>query len=251
MCDTTSYRSHRAADLRERIGMFLVFAGLLLTVTLDPRFVLVMAVGVFGPHVARVFDRAGEPDEFRAEILRRAGNRSYLVVCAVLIAVIAVRSSGGSLVGSDLPLQADVLLVIALLVFYLTYLLEFWGARDGSIRVCLAFGLLALTQSSVVLVRRGFGNPWWASVVELLGIVVVYFVPIWTIRRWPRASGAVLSLWGAVVTVALLFRAGGAETQFVSIWKLAYLPLWLCLPFLVCGIDLLRSEWGVGGGKRR
>lgn len=231
--------------------MFIVFAGLLLTVALDPRFVLLIAVGVLGPHVVRTFDRAGEPDEFRTEILRRAGNRSYLVVCAVLVAVIAVRSSGGSLVGSDLSLQADVLLVTALLVFYLSYLLQFWGAQDGSIRVFLAFGLLALIQSGVVFARRGFGGPWWASVVELLGIVVIYFTPVLTIRRWPRVSGAILSLWGAAVAGVLLLRIGDSESEFVSAWKLAYLPLWICLPFLVCGIELLRSEWGARGGGRR
>jgi hypothetical protein len=251
MCTNTSSRLNRVADLRERIGMFVVFVGLLLTVTLDPRFVLIIAIGVLGPHVVRALDRTGEPDEFRAEILRRSGFRSYLVVCAVLIAVIAVSSSGGSLAGSDLPLQADVLLVTALLVFYLSYLLEFWGARDGSIRVFLAFGLLAFIQSGVVLTQRGSVSLWWASVVELLGIVVIYFIPVLTIRRWPRVSGVILTLWGVVTFAALLTRFDNTKSVFVSAWKLAYLPLWICLPFLVCGIDLIRSEWCARGDGRR
>jgi hypothetical protein len=242
MFDSQSKTQNNSTDRWERLGMILVFTGLLLAHSLDPRFMAIMAIGVFGPLVLRCFPLLDYPDEFRLDVLRRAGHQSYVVVCSILASVVVARSRGGSLVGSDMSFQADVLLLVAMFVFYLNYSLGFWGVRVGAIRICKTIGVLLVTQSMIVMVRRGLGDPWWVNILEPVAIAVLFFLPAFSIRRWPRASGRVMVILGLISAIAYLLWSYKMRSDYVSVWKLAYIPLWLCLPYLVCGFNLLRVE---------
>jgi O-antigen ligase len=72
----------------------LVVAGLILGTTVDMAWMLLFAMGVFGPVLLREFGILRDRDEFQREAAFRAGYRAYLIGGAFLAGVLIAKSRG-------------------------------------------------------------------------------------------------------------------------------------------------------------
>jgi hypothetical protein len=206
----------------------LVIAGLVLGATVDMAWMILFALGAFGPALLREIGVLGDQDEFQREATRGAGHHAYLAGGLFLTAAILGTSWGRRDLDHD-RISASVALAVLVMVYLLGYLTRFWGPRRAAFRILIAFGTFWL--AFVVLGHRG---------VELLAespVAAPFFLLAFASLRWPRASGALLL--ATAFAASVFFRLDRALRGDAS--ALVVL-LVLVLPLVAAGIALLRAE---------
>jgi len=207
----------------------LVTAGLILGAAVDMAWLILFALGVFGPVVLREVGLLKDRDEFQRQAAFRAGYRAYLVGGVFLAGVTIARSWGyANLEHDQFPVHP--FLTVMVMVYFLSYLTDYWGARKAAFRILLAFGFLWLVFV-VLAAERVIGL--------LMGSLVVlpFFVLAITCRFWPRISG------GLLVALSLfafyffhLYRILSGNMGAFGVILVLFLPL------LYSGIALLREK---------
>ena len=132
---------------------------------------------------------------------------------------------------SELALSVSMVLILLVVVWLLSALFGYWGAKRATSRILLAFGsfwlafvvLSHLTEPAVLLVEALVTAP--------------FFVLAWTVRLWPRSTGVALVLVGVFVFFA--FDMYEAFSSRLNAWPVI---LTMFLPLMACGLGLL----GVG-----
>jgi hypothetical protein len=206
-------------------SVLLVAAGLVLGAAVDMAWLCLFALGVFGPPLLRLAGLLRDQDEFQREAARRAGHHAYLAGGLFLVVMVIVRSWGVRNLEQD-RVPAAAALVVLLVVYLLSYLTSFWGARKAAMRILLVFGLFWL--GFVVLENRGVALLMQSLVpLPLLALALLS-------RWWPRTSGAVLL--GLGVFAGFFFKLeralSGSEGALIVI-------LLLVVPVLFAAIALL------------
>ncbi len=208
-------------------GLFVV-AGAVLAATVDMAFLMVFGVGAFGPGALREMGILKDQDEFQREASRASGYRAYLAAGLFLSVWLAVAQRGTANLDSELALSMGGLLILLVVVWLLSTLLTYWGARRAVSRVLLIFG-------SFWLVFTGLSH--LTQPVTLLleaRLAVPFFVLAWTARRWPRITGALLVLVALYVFFA--FDLYESFTTRMNAWPVL---LTTVLPLGACGLTLL------------
>lgn len=234
--------SPRTTAQWDLITVLLSFSGLLLTDLFGSRYLIVVALGVFAPLLLRLLAILPDEDEFRLHSLQQAGLLSFLATSFVLLICILLVEPSASLQGGDFPVQADALLALALIVFFLSYFLRYWSAALGSLRIFRIFCAYGLIQTVARYALPGSGASLWAIAVQVCVILVVFGLPTLTVRRWPRQSGITLVVLGLLSGFAYTRTPAWALTHHGQHWKNAYPLLLLCLPYVACGLALLRQS---------
>jgi hypothetical protein len=130
-------------------------------------------------------------------------------------------------------------LILLVVVWLLSALLTYWGARRAVSRILLVFG-------SFWLVFVGFSHPTEPATLLLEArLAVPFFVLAWTARRWPRATGVLLVLMALYVFFA--FDLYESFTTRMNAWPVL---LTTFLPLAACGLTLLGVGVGAGAGAR-
>jgi peptidoglycan/LPS O-acetylase OafA/YrhL len=119
-------------------------------------------------------------------------------------------------------------LILLVVVWLLSALLTYWGARRAVSRILLAFG-------SFWLVFTGLSHATEPVAVLLEArLAAPFFVLAWTARRWPRSTGALLVLVALYVFFA--FDLYQSFTTRMDAWPVL---LTTFLPLTACGLALL------------
>ena len=209
----------------------LVVAGFSLA-SLSWWFVLLAALGTFGPGILRELGWLRDKDEFQIQAARRAGYHAFLACGLMAFVLVAFLRSGERSV-QDAEEFPTLFLAVLWFSWFLSSLVDFWGPQKMAIRILTAFGSAWLIFSIV----SNLGSEWtgWSALLLHPLLTLPFFAMAWLSARWPRVAG-ILLLAVALVFVQFFgfFRSSnlGLVTQGVTF------VLFLC-PLIASGVALL------------
>jgi hypothetical protein len=185
------------------VSFLLIWGGILADIGGLDGMIALTGLGLFAPLLLRELGLLPWIDEFHREATTRASQHAYLSGGIFLILIMAVLGFGGTHDDEGAhffdAVPASLVLLIMALTWYLSRLLQFWGALVGAFRILLgafcAYGLVAVAASVQVVARLTDGpSPRRA----LVWLATLYLPPLflaiaaWCSRRWPRVTGAIL-----------------------------------------------------------
>ncbi len=223
------------------IAIALVAVGLLLGATTHAAFMILFALGAFGPGLLRQMGLLDDLDELQKEAAAKSGLRAYLVTAILLMAVVIAENWNGldlGLAREHVPASSVVLLM--LVVYYASYCLSFWDTRKAVSRVLLAIGLFWL--SFVVLSHPSEPGP---LIGESL-VVAGPFLAAAVLCRWfPRTVGlALIALALGSIYFFHMIRFGDSFAESIAFG--GFTLLLIPLPLTVAGVALIAD-----GSKQR
>lgn len=219
------------------IALALVVLGLALGAAVHKGFMILMAMGAFGPGVLRQFELLNDLDDFQKEAAAQAGLRAYLVAAIFLMVVIVSQGWNVLSLSSD-EVPASAVVTMMLVVYYASYCLTFWDTRKAVSRILFAFGFLWLAFSVM-----SHGNEPMVLLGEGLVVPGPFILCAFLCSWWPRAIGLVLLVAsvGAIIFFNML-PASDMDSQrvFRNIFMIVLIPL----PLAVSGIALITVHRG-------
>lgn len=209
-----------------------------------------LGLGVFGPPLLREFGLMRDDDDFTRGVMHRAGFHALLPVVALLTADRIMANYHESLPAAwgqhDLYFDLEFLIQLALVVYVVSFVVQYWGARAGVARVFVGVAVIAvlqilgahLTHSGAVTAMVAWSTAIIAAVLCSLG---------WFASRKPRAAGVVLLVLCAAALVGFGFDIAGADQrpEYVRdnglVWAVAMAMVWAIVLFGGMGVALLRD----------
>jgi hypothetical protein len=209
-----------------------VIGGSVLAVLFGAWFLLLAALGTFGPGVLRETGWLRDKDELQLRAAHRAGYHAYVTCGIAAFVSLAYLQSGVRDVADS---QNLALLFLALLccTWFLSALLSYWGPRKTAARILTAVGVFWLALMIVNNLRPQWSG-WSALLVQSLPAVPL-FVLAWASPRWPRTTGVGLL---ALSLFTLVLLAEPAQNNTGPIEQVIKVLLFFG-PLLACGISLL------------
>jgi hypothetical protein len=232
MTSSSSARRWRASPVGTVAGALTV-TGLLLATTVDMRFLVLAALGTFGPGVLRELHWLHDQDEFQRQAARRAGYHAYLAGGIAAVLVIA-GVQAGSVEIAGLALAAALVLAVMWLTWLFSCLLDFFGPQRAASRTLVVFGVFWL-MFVVLSHLKNLGS------LPAEGLVVLpFFVLAWATGRWPRVAGVALLLVAAATIVLFgWLHSGDLDHEHLLIRALTFVIFEV--PLLASGLALLRT----------
>jgi len=215
----------------------MVIAGFLLT-QLSWWFLVLTALGTFGPGILREIGWLCDKDEFQRRAHYRAGYHAFLTIGLVAFVLVAFFRAGGTI---EHPHRlATFFLALLWFTWFLSSLLAYWGPQKTAARILIAFGSVWLAFAII----SNLGSEWtgWAALLLHPLLAAPFFVLAWLSGRWPRVAG-ILLLTVAVGFFVFLELPHIARTSILELITDATTILFLG-PLLASGVALL------GAGKR-
>lgn len=230
-----SFFTRPGGSLVAAIALLLVVAGLLLGTTVHIGFLILMALGAFGPGVLRQIGLLADLDEFQKEAVANSGLRAYLATGILLmVASIAGNWSHLSLGNDQVP--ASTVVVVMLVVYYSSYCLSFLDTRKAVSRILLVFGLFWLAFVVLSHAREPLSILGEALVVPgpfILGGILC--------RHWPLPVGLLLVAASAWSIFFFHMIPSGGTSFHEALEKSAFTFLLIPLPLTVAGVALITS----------
>lgn len=210
----------------------LVVGGAVLAMLFGAWFLLLAALGAFGPGVLREAGWLQDKDELQLRAAHRAGYHAYVTCGIAAFVSLAYFQSGVREVADS---QNLALLFLALLwcTWSLSALLSYWGPRKTAARILTTVGALWLALMIFISLRFEWSG-WPALLVQSLPAVPL-FALAWASPRWPRGTGAGLV---ALALLTLVLLAEPAQNGTGPIEQVIRVLLFFG-PLLACGISLL------------
>lgn len=193
-------------------------------------FLLLAALGTFGPGLLRELGWLRDQDEFQRRAAHRAGYHAFLAG-GFLVFLLAAAFRTEAATATHYDALANGILAILWFTWFLSWLLAFWGPGRGARTLLIAFGCVWL----IFNVAGNLDSPIALLMQSLLALP--FFALAGLSLRWPRLAG--LLLLGATAYFAHLFGMGellGPEP--LAKGRLVVLTLFLG-PLLAGGIALL------------
>jgi len=215
----------------------LVIGGPVLAVLFGAWFLLLAALGTFGPGVLREAGWLRDKDELQLRAAHRAGYHAYVTCGIAAFVSLAYFQSGVHDVADS---QNLALLFLALLwcTWFLSALLSYWGPRKTAARILTAVGVFWLALMAFSNFRAEWSG-WPALLVQWLPAVPL-FVLAWTSPRWPRTTGVALL---ALSLFTLMLLAESAQNGTGPIEQVIRVLLFFG-PLLACSVSLLTVRRG-------
>jgi len=186
------------------------------------------ALGFFGPGLLRELGWLGDRDEYQLLKARTAGHHAYLASGVLIAALLIVQGWPTLSFDAEGP-PAIALFVWMLLVYFLSYLFQYWGPRRAATRILLTFGSFWLVFVLLSHAREGG----LGLLMELL-VPLPFFLLALAGRRWPRVSG------GLLVALALFaFLRFNLDRVFRGEEHRLFALLLVFVPILASGLRLL------------
>ena len=211
----------------------MVIAGLALPsfTNLSEWFLLLAALGTFGPGILREVGWLRDKDEFQRQAAHRAGYHAFLTVGLVAFVFVAFfRSSERTI--KDPQELATFFLALLWFTWLLSSLLAYWGPQKTAARILYAFGSVWL----VFTIASNVGSEWsgWAALLLHPLLASPFFVLGWLSGRRPRIAG--ILLLAVSVCLFLLFGWWRGNLGLVTVGVTFILFFG---PLLVSGVALL------------
>ncbi len=216
----------------------LVLGGAVLAVWSSGWFLLLAALGTFGPGVLREAGWLRDKDELQLLAAHRAGYHAYLTCGIAAFVSLAYFQSGPP----DVRDSQDIGLLFLVLLWctwFLSALLSYWGPRKTAARILTAFGTFWIALMIIDNIRLEWSSGWAALLMQSLPAVPL-FVLGWTSPRWPRTTGILLL---AIAALTLVLLAEPAQNDTGLVMQIIRVLLFIG-PLLACGVSLLSVRSG-------
>ena len=193
---------------------------------------ILVPVAVFLPSLLRELGLLKDGDEYTRRVMYRAGFHALLVSALLVFATWAAAIPTGTHYTGSL-LTGETLRKIIMYTFVVSYLLQYWGSREGSFRILLGMSLWILLPLSRMLVASQFfpAGYGWGVVAISASIAGLAFL----VRRWPRLGGVLL----LVVFVFAVVAGWGLLGTPDAAWSIL---LQACILPGAMGVALLRGS---------
>lgn len=215
----------------------LVVSGSVLAGLFGAWFLLLAALGAFGPGVLREAGWLRDKDELQLRAAHRAGYHAY-VACGIAAFVSLAYLRSGIRDAADSQNLALLFLALLWCTWFLSALLSYWGPRKTAARILTAVGVFWLALMIINNLGPGWSG-WPALLVQSLPAVPL-FALAWTAPRWPRTTGAGLL---ALSLLTLILLAEPARSDTGPIEQVIRVLLFFG-PLLACGVSLLTVRKG-------
>lgn len=204
-----------------------------------------LILAVFAPSVLREIGMLKDADEWSRGIMHRAGFHGLLAVGGLisLNSLIVLTGRFECTETMPAPFTDETLRKAVVWVFVVSYLLQYWGAREGTFRILMASAVVGLAPLFAVGRHPDHVGIYLAGA----GInAIVMGGPALVVRRWPRLGGGVLLfllaslvVFGATVTDL----PDGVTSSTIAAVRWGMVSVWLQagLIFGITGIALLRE----------
>lgn len=175
----------------------MIWGGLLAVLITGRNWLLwIFGAGLFGPTLLRELGVMRWEEEYQRETTLRAAFHAFLVTALLLVSIMAIKGITGTyndeMKTFDDAVPASTPFFLLVLTWYLSRLLQYWGARKAAFRiwggVVIIWTLLTL---SVVLGehREALGLDAGKIIKMLLPALAVLLLALGSLR-WPRPVGA-------------------------------------------------------------
>jgi hypothetical protein len=191
-------------------------------------------LGLFGSLILREVGVLRWRDEFQREAVMRAGMHALIAVGLVVTLVMATQGFGGtSYMGGPVEyadaFPVSVVFWVLAVTWGLSWLLQFWGARQGAFRILLMFMAvltLVATVSLVFTALRGHQQQLHA-IITGYGQLAMGWLAVMACRRWPRVTGTALVAVTALAlkTVLPTLRQFGGLDGYLAVLVAVVMPL--------------------------
>lgn len=224
------------------IAVGLGMLGLVLSRFNAPFFGL-LGLAVFGPSILRELGVLKDADEWVRGIMYRAGFHGTLATALFLFLNRVIPRFDHQLPelpkGTGVWFDTPFLWQTLVLVFLISYLLQYWGSPKGSARILLGFGTVLLIDIVVSGLRWGFQPGFWPVAFGVCGLL---YLLSWSVPRRPRGTGAAL----LVITVGMIVLALSAlnKSSVEMAAGLVSTQVHILLVFGVTGWALLKIPQG-------
>lgn len=224
------------------VAAILSGGGILLAVTANMSFLILAALGTFGPGILRELGWLRDQDEFQRQAARRAGYHAYLTGGFLAIVLIALLRAGQANLDDAASMTAALLLVILWLTWLFSALMDYLDPQRAASRTLVVFGLFWLMF--VVLSHATEPTHLLAEGV----VVIPFFALAWVVRRWPRLGGVLLLAVAAGTTVLFRFFQLADATPEQVLSKALTFALFE-VPLVASALALLRVSPDRGAGE--
>ncbi len=201
-----------------------------------------IALAVFAPSVLREIGLLNDTDEWSTGIMHRAGFHGLLAVGGLISLNYLV--IGLNLFQPDMhmdrPFGTEMIRKAVVWVFLVSYIIQYWGAREGVFRILLVTALvglaplLAFRQYPDLLFLQSALLATSAQTLVMVGLALL-------VRRRPRVGGVVLIALLGAITLALLWTNSTTEAEAAK-WGVSMVWLQAGLIFGITGVALLREK---------
>lgn len=202
--------------------------------------ILLAGLGVIGPVALRESGLVPWRDDFQRETVMRSGLHALLVSIGLLVLVMATEGTGGSTrdgaIHSVDDIAASTVFLLLTVTWGISWLLCFWGPRDGARRILLIAVTMMTALIAAFCVYYFFNDRQILADSDppafvFLGLAWAAFA---VSRRWPKLAGVILlAALGVLVSPFV-----GAPAAFpVEAWT--PLALILVVPYLIPALALL------------
>jgi hypothetical protein len=190
---------------------------------------LLLLAGLFGPGLLRESGLLRDRDEFQAAAARRAGFRAFLTGGITLLMLAHFMPwPDPPVMGRELPkLPLQTTLLVMLLTYVCSYLLDYWGTRRGA--TVILGTMAALSAFGAILDEM----PDLMHVLIDLRFSAGFLLALLIARRYLQVAGLFLF---AMLLLILVNAHALANTSHLPILAL------LTTPPLICGVAMIREE---------
>ncbi len=152
---------------------------------------IVVPIAVFLPSVLREVGLIRDTDEFAQQVMRRAGFHALLVTATLVFTCYAFARPIDPPLSPDL-LTGETLHKAIMYTFVVSYLLQYWGAREGAFRLLLGMALWTLTPLMYMLARPEMYPNGASPILFVVAFSLAQVGLAFITRRWCRVGGVVL-----------------------------------------------------------
>ena len=213
-----------------------------------------VGLGVIGPPLLRELGLLRDADDYTRQAMYRAGFHALLLVVALLIAnrILAFYASRlpAPFGVHGLYFTLEFLIQIALVVYAVSYVLQYWGPRVGAARVLIGGCLFAVVSSVGALISmrdQVQGTDVIMNLVAFFGIALAVAILAWITLRRPRLGGGILLVLTVLILgkLVLLFAGMGPPQGQPAIqgmfWTTIMSMLWVLVLSGALGVALMRN----------
>ncbi len=207
-----------------------------------PPLMIVVAAAVFVPSALREMGLLHDADEWTIRIMHRAGFHALLVTALLIFLGHLAPALGwvdqAGQIGPETPFVGETLRRAVVWVFLISYLLQYWGGRQGTFRILLGVAVMNLAPLVGMIRHAGmYGGRQNLFFLTVLGAAGLFVALAFLARSFPRPTGWLLLTLCGVVVVFMGGQAGDSN----GLWGGLALVFQVLLIMGTTGLALVRE----------